>query len=1006
MHAAPEHRQPALAGVSAAVHALPDAEVITQAVADAAGLPAWAVGKSVADLRSTLQSMYSGTVGAEFLHCETPEERQWMADALEASHTGVAAAGADPTAAAFAGQRMSLAQKRNAHSLLQQADAFENFLARKYETLKRYSGEGTESLLPALDTMFAHGAEAGWGDVVIGQAHRGRLALLVSLLQYPARKLFRKLKGLPDIPTGWEGLDDVSSHVAVATNRTYGGKSLHVTLLHNPSHLEAVNPVAVGKTRAKRESHSPGAACVLIHGDAAVSGQGVVAETAGMAGLPGYSVGGTLHIVTNNQLGFTAHSEYGRSTTHASDVLKLAGAPVLHVNAEDMEGVVRATRIACAFRDRFGKDAVINLMGFRRHGHNELDDPSMTSPDLYAVIGQREGFPAAYTSQLLQSGELTLSAHEKLRARLEAYLQSEYDAISDFTPETGTLSAAGEGPLAPAGEAAPTGPLEAGDVTATALVAAGASAAPGVGDYSAFRGKWAACRQARVDEFAGSGLVWEEGVEGRLPRLVNAWCPDTGVPTATLQHVAQASVSTPEGFTMHDRLQRMWAKDRLQRAGLAEGKQAGKVDWATAETMAFGSLLLQGADVRLSGQDCQRGTFAHRHAVLVDQTSCERFAPLNAMPNVEGDAAVAAGSWSPGPAHGKLDVWSSHLSEFAVMGFEYGYGLESAAVLPMWEAQFGDFGNGAQIIIDNFLAGSESKWLRQSGLTLLLPHGFDGAGPEHSSCRMERYLQNANGQAVAYAWPEVGQDKAVTETANWSVINPTTPANYFHALRRQMVRPFRKPMVVVGPKTLLRLPAATSTLEDMAPGTAFQPVLQDTAAAAAPEDITRVILCSGKVYYDLLAARTAAEGDAITTAIVRVEELCPFPAEGVAQALGAFLTPGEEVQCDLNVVGGKTKGGVGKAAKPKPRSVELVWAQEEPANAGAWSWVRPHLLAPLQALGVVPVGKAAEGGVAAGASVPVKYVGRPALATTAVGLGSHNKAQGASMMAALWGAQE
>ena len=943
------------------------------------------------------------------MHCETAEERQWVADAMEAAATGTAAAGSAPSAAAFAKNKLSPGDKRNAHALVTMADRFEQFLGRKYETLKRYSGEGTESLLPALDTILAESAARGCEDVVIGQAHRGRLALLVSLLDYPARKLFRKLKGLPDIPSSWEGLDDVSSHVGVATNRKYNGRNMHVSLLHNPSHLEAVNPVAAGKTLAKRKDHSPNATCVMIHGDAAVSGQGVVPETSAMAALPGYAVGGALHIVTNNQLGFTAGAEYGRSTPHASDILKSNGAPILHANAEDLNSVLLAARMAVAFRHQFGKDAVINLLGFRRHGHNELDDPSMTQPKLYAAVKAHLGFPAKLTQELISSGVLKQEQHDKLVARLEAHLQSELDAAGEFSDETGTLGD-GKSVPSPFGAHAEHGPGSSDFPAVAAKVALEANSTGETqelkGDFSTFRGKWAACRQARPDEFSGAGLVWDvEG--GSLPRLVDASAPPTGIPQGALRHIAEASVATPENFAVHSRLQRLWRKDRLSRTGLAEGSHFGKVDWATAETLAFGSLLLQGCDVRLTGQDCQRGTFSHRHAVLVDQDSGERFTPLNAMSTPPSDALEG---WATSERPSSLDVWSSHLSEFAVMGFEYGYSLESGATLPMWEAQFGDFGNGAQIVLDNFIAGSESKWLRQTGMTLLLPHGFDGAGPEHSSCRMERYLTTANSQASAYAWAPsevaasgVGADKALSETANWGVINATTPANYFHALRRQLARPFRKPLVVVAPKTILRHPGATSAMEDMGPGTAFQPVLQDTQALARAEHIKRVVLCSGKVYYDLHAARAAAEGEDITTALVRVEELCPFPAASVAKALGQFTNPGEETQLDLNAVGGKSKGGSGKASKAAPaNAVQLVWAQEEPANAGAWSWVRPHLVAPLQALGMVPVGKAAEGGVAAGGAVPVQYVGRPSLALTAVGMGTHNKAQAATIMQKLW----
>jgi probable 2-oxoglutarate dehydrogenase E1 component DHKTD1 len=920
---------------------------------------------------------YTGPIGAEIDHLESEEERLWLYDRMEAGWGAPKAAHSNATDE-HGKPVATLSSKRRAHLLMTQAEVWEMFLAKRFGSLKRYSGEGAESIFVALDQVFAGAASRDVGEIVIGMPHRGRLSLLVSSMAYPARKLFRKLRGKADIPSTVQGLDDVSSHVAASTLREYGSNKIRVSLLHNPSHLEAINPVAMGKTRAKRTaagsaaprhhedgetglhaasgptSGSPGAMCVLVHGDGAMSGQGVVWESLAMARLPGYSVGGAVHLVVNNQVAFTAQATEGRSTAYCTDVAKGIGAPVLHVNGNDVEAVMWAANTAVEYRQRFGKDVFVDIVSFRRHGHNELDQPRFTQPAMYAAIDATASLPATYAAALVAEGALADSRDKAIRAQLEEHLAAELKACDDAVDSPhGTTGITAAGSDEPA-----HGP--------------GGSSTLRVGDDSAFGGKWKGLRLAAAEEVPG------------------AWCGGasaTGFDATSLIRLGEKSVCVGEGFAPHSTLRRGHIDARLDSlAQAAADHTAQELGWATAEALAFASLLEEGYDVRLAGQDAQRGTFSHRHATLVCQNTGSRMTPLNSL--------------GSGP-QGKLEVVSSHLSEFACLGYELGHSMEAPGQLNIWEAQFGDFANTAQVIIDQFLSGSESKWLRQTGLVMLLPHGFDGAGPEHSSARIERFLQLANSpgwanahggisipldqtaasgsghdvairghgtlelppthaSAAAEATPAAVAaglaDKSWLESANLSICQPSTPANYFHLLRRQVHRPFRKPLVLIAPKTLLRLKAARSSLADMAKGSTFRPVLEDPDVASGAE---QVLLCSGRAYYELKAQLAAQEGDAAsTTAVVRLEELAPFPAA----ALGAVLSA-------------------------HPAATSVKWVQEEHANAGAWPFVAAHASA------VVKSSTAASG---------IELVARPSAATPAVGVSSMHKVQAEALVSATY----
>ncbi|WP_069466228.1 multifunctional oxoglutarate decarboxylase/oxoglutarate dehydrogenase thiamine pyrophosphate-binding subunit/dihydrolipoyllysine-residue succinyltransferase subunit, partial [Actinacidiphila rubida] len=691
------------------------------------------------------------------------------------------------------------------------AEAFETFLHTKYVGQKRYSLEGGESAIVLLDALLERAASAGTREAVIAMAHRGRLNVLANIVGKPYARIFGEFEDAVDIRSA-HGSGDVKYHLgAEGTFHTSDGRAIAVSVVANPSHLEVVGPVAEGIVRGRQDladgSHGP--FCVLpvaVHGDAAFAGQGVVAETLNMSQLPGYRTGGTVHVAINNQLGFTTAADGARSSTYATDIARTVAAPVFHVNGDDPEAVVRAARTAFDYRQTFGKDVVIDLVCYRRHGHSEVDDPSITQPVMYDRISERPSVRALYAQALLAAGDIDEQEAERARQRYREQLER---AFAETAAAARTLAAAAGAPPVPY----PTAP---------------AGAADG---------------------------------EGR---------PRTAVDEPTLRRVLSTQTDLPAGFTAHPRV----LPQLLRRAAMLD---AGNVDWATAEALAFGSLLLEGVPVRLSGEDSRRGTFGQRHAVLTDRRTGRPHIPLNTL----------------GPDAAPFTPYDSLLSELAVLAFEYGYSVARPDALVLWEAQFGDFVNGAQTVVDEYIASSEQKWGQRAGVTLLLPHGLEGQGPDHSSARVERFLQ-------------------LCADDNITVANPSLPSSYFHLLREQGLAPRRRPLVVLTPKSMLRLKAATSGLEEFTGG-AFRPVLPDNAPE--PERVERVLLCSGKICHDLEAYRREA-GDR-RTAIVRLERLYPFPDAELRAELRRF-----------------------------PAATEVRWVQEEPANQGAWTFAAPRI-APL-----------------------------------------------------------
>ncbi|OSD05011.1 dehydrogenase E1 and transketolase domain-containing protein 1 [Trametes coccinea BRFM310] len=760
------------------------------------------------------------------MHSPSKTERLWFSHMLESESSE--------------DRKLGTEERKRIHDVLARSEEFDRFLQLKFPNLKRYGLEGGESMLPALDGLFSSAAQAGVEHIIIGMPHRGRLNFLTGLLKYPPSALFHKIKGGSELPEEYGAAGDVISHLTASPSLQYRGasKPVKVSLLPNPSHLEAVNPVALGKTRAKqfallKELQRVGETdcfpgdrvmCVQLHGDASFTGQGVVMEGLGLSNLPHYTVGGSVHLVVN--IGYTTPASSARSSLYCSDVAKMINAPVLHVNGDYPEDVQRAIDIAFKYRNYFRKDVIVDLIVYRRWGHNELDEPAFTQPLMYEKIRSRRSVPALYEERLIDENVLTKEAADSVRAEHKEFLSSE--------------------------------------------LAAAASHKPGSA-LSIMQGQW-------------KGTVWPASKQA-------VWDPETGVERDTLKTVGRASVTVPEGFEIHPRLQRH-VKHRLSAMETGEG-----LDWATAEALAFGSLMLEGYDVRISGQDVGRGTFSQRHAMLVDQRTEGVVVPLNLALECDG----------------RLELANSSLSEMGVLGFEYGVSWEKPDILPIWEAQFGDFFNGAQVIIDTFITSAETKWLKQSGIVLLLPHGLDGAGPEHSSSRIERMLQLTND-------PYTFDTAAEPVNVNMNVAFPTTPAQYFHLLRRQVKRNFRKPLVVAGPKGLLRLAAAASSLSDLAEGTRFRPVLDDPAISDHGA-VSRVVCLTGKLYYDLVKERQKRQL-AGKVAFVRVEELSPFPFQSVLDVLSRY-----------------------DGAK------EIFWLQEEPRNQGAWSHVEPRLNAVLERLG-------------------------------------------------------
>jgi 2-oxoglutarate dehydrogenase E1 component len=770
---------------------------------------------TVRQIMELLRRTYCGTLGVEYMHIQDPDQRAWIQDRMEQARNVPA-----PTPE----------ERRAILTRLTAAESFERFLDKRFTGTKRFGLEGAETMIPALEAILERGAAQGVKEVVLGMAHRGRLNVLANFMGKPFSAIFSEFQGSPANPEHVQGSGDVKYHLGTSSDRAFDGHTVHLSLTANPSHLEAVNPVVLGKVRAKQRQRGDAERAqvvgLLIHGDAAVAGQGIVYETCVMSDLKGYRTGGTVHFVINNQIGFTTAPAYSRSGIYCSDVAKTNQAPIFHVNGDDPEAVLRACRLAMDFRQHFKKDVWVDMFCYRRHGHNESDEPAFTQPLMYRKIASQPTTRQIYAKRLIAEKVLTEAESDKVATDFLAYLDTQFETAKSYRPNKA--------------------------------------------DW--LEGAWTGLESAPEDDRAG----------------------DTAVPVETLQALGQVLTAVPNDFNLNRKITR-----QLQEKAKMFESGAG-FDWATCEALAFGSLAREGVFVRLSGQDVGRGTFSHRHAVLVDQETEATYVPLNHI--------------APG-AQAEVEIFDSPLSEFGVLGFDYGYSLADPQTLVAWEGQFGDFTNGAQVMIDQFISSGEAKWLRMSGLVLLLPHGYEGQGPEHSSARLERYLQIC------------GED-------NIQVCNLSTPANYFHALRRQIHRNFRKPLIIMAPKSMLR--AKLSTLAEMGPGTHFHRVFGETATLVPDDQIRRVVLCCGKIYHELLAARTERKIDQI--ALVRIEQLHPFPAVALARELMRY---------------------------PK---AEIVWCQEEPKNMGAWSFVDRRIEAAQGDPGRRPV-----------------YVGRAESAATATG---------------------
>jgi 2-oxoglutarate dehydrogenase E1 component len=748
------------------------------------------LGRERATLReiiAILRETYCGRIGIEYMHIQDPAEKAWIQEKFERRP-------GRPT--------LSGAVKKEILRVLTAAETFERFLDRRYTGTKRFGIEGAESLMPALETILQRGSDLGIREFVIGMPHRGRLNVLANFVGKPFAAIFSEFQGNSTNPEHVHGSGDVKYHLGTSGDREVGGTTVHLSLAANPSHLEAVDPVVLGKVRAKQLQRGDGerlrVASILMHGDAAFAGQGLVAESLELSDLVGFCTGGTIHIILNNQIGFTTVPAAARSSPYPSDVAKGVQAPILHVNGDDPEAVVEVARVAVEFRQEFRKDVVVDLFCYRRHGHNETDEPAFTQPLMYRTIARHPTTRQIYADRLTEAGVLQDGEADAVAAGFIAELETQFEAAKSYRPNKA--------------------------------------------DW--LEGAWAGLEQAPDDDRRG----------------------DTGVAPAVLREIGHGLVTVPQGFRLNPKIARQL---EAKRAAIEAGEG---IDWATAEALAIGSLCAEGTHVRMSGQDSGRGTFSHRHALLVDQESEERYVPINYV----------------SPHQAPFEIIDSPLSEAAVVGFEYGYSLADPSTLVLWEAQFGDFANGAQVIVDQFLSSGEAKWLRMSGLVMLLPHGYEGQGPEHSSARIERYLQ-------------------LCAEDNIQICNLTSAANYFHALRRQIRRNFRKPLVIFTPKSLLRAKELTSPLDAMGPGTSFHRVIGESKPIAADNAVRRVVLCTGKIYFDLVKAR-AENGDK-RVALVRVEQLYPFPFSALSRVLQRY------------------------------RNAEIVWCQEEPQNMGAWSFI-------------------------------------------------------------------
>jgi len=790
------------------------------------------LGLQYADLNEILKILkktYCSTIGYEFMHMSDPDEKAWVRNRIEGPEKIIS---------------FTDNGKRAILNKIIEAEGFEKYLQVKFVGTKRFGLDGGESLIPALEQIIKRGGNLGVKEIKIGMPHRGRLNVLANVMGKSYQAIFSEFfgKGI-SAKEDFEG--DVKYHLGASSNREFDGNIVHISLTDNPSHLEAVNPVVLGQVRAKQFFHNDPSRKtvipVLIHGDAAFAGQGVVAECFAMSGLPGHNIGGTIHVIVNNQIGFTTAPRFARSSPYPSDVAKLSQAPIFHVNGDDPEAVVHCAKIATEYRQKFNRDVVIDMVCYRRFGHNEGDEPSFTQPIMYKKIRSHPTTLSIYSKKISLNGLLSEKQIDHKKIEFKKFLEKEFNSSKNYKSE----------------------------------------------------------------------LKWFDGVWSRFkPGLGKDKRGKSGVDKKIIIETGKKISEIPKNFSIHKTLKKILEQKQKM---FTEG---APIDWSTAESLAFGTLLLDGFSVRLSGQDSARGTFSQRHSVLRNQESHDRYIPLNNL----------------GKKQKKFEIIDSLLSELAVLGFEFGYSLSEPETLVIWEAQFGDFANGAQIIIDQFITSGESKWGRASGLVLLLPHGYEGQGPEHSSARLERFLQMCAGE-------------------NIQVVNCTTPANYFHALRRQMHREFRKPLIVMTPKSLLRNKKCVSSIEDFSKKNSFHRILEDHAyikgskiiELTKDKKIEKVVMCSGKIYFDLLEAREKLKNDRLV--FLRIEQLYPFPAKTLAKILKRY------------------------------KNAEFIWCQEEPKNMGAWNTVRNYIDRTLEIIEFE--------------NTKVKFIGRNASSTTATG--NYNK---------------
>ena len=786
---------------------------------------------TIREIITILRNTYCGKMGVEFMHIQYPEQKSWIQRRIESARGR---------------PEIKESSKKQILRKIIEVEAFEDFVQVKYTGMKRFSIQGGDSVIAGLDQAIRKASELGVKDVGIGMPHRGRMNVITAVMGKPYVELLSVFHGNLDFPEWVDSSGDVKYHLGLSSDLDYDGNEVHLSLASNPSHLEAVNPVVCGRTRAKLRhlddiEEKKKAMPILMHGDAAFAGQGVVPETLSFAELRGYRSGGTLHIIVNNQIGFTTSPKNSRFTPYPSDVAKMVQAPIFHVNGDDPEAVAYVCKLATEFRQEFNRDVVVDVFCYRRYGHNEGDEPMFTQPLMYKTIKQKKSPAKIYAEQLIQEKIVTQEEVDSIYKELKDKFEDDFERAKTFSPNKA--------------------------------------------DW--LEGQWSGLKKPDPHAAHPAGT--------------------TGLAKETLKQIGLKLTEIPEGFNINRKIARQLDAKR-------EMMESGKgIDWATAEALAFGSLLKENYPVRISGQDSERGTFSHRHSVLTDQENENRYVPLNHL-------AAKQGLYEP---------INSSLSEFAILGFEYGYSLAEPNGLTIWEAQFGDFANGAQIMIDQFISSGEIKWLRMSGLVMLLPHGYEGQGPEHSSARLERFLQLC------------GED-------NWQVINATTPANYFHALRRQIHRDFRKPLIVFAPKSLLRHKLCVSTLDDMTPDTHFQRVIGEVNKDMKDKDVKRLIFTSGKLYYDLYEQRE--ENKQKDVAIVRVEQYYPFPHDEIKEQLQRY---------------------------PK---AEVMWAQEEPENMGAYRFIEPRIRDVLDELGRE--------------NTRILYAGRPEAASPATGyLKIHNRQQ-------------